>query len=150
MGKTDQKWIREAVSTYADRLKHYTAFESIEIQASKLLGKLPEATQKQDEGQLLLKRVQDSDRLILLDERGKHYTSIEFSNWIGQQLNSGVRHLVFAIGGPFGFSEAVYNRADGQIGLSKMTFSHQMVRVFFTEQLYRGFTILRGEKYHHS
>lgn len=150
IGKTDEDWIREAAGIYMNRLRRYTPFDTIEIPALKLSGKLPEAKQKQEEGQLLLARLQPSDRLVLLDERGREFSSEGFAAWIGQQQNAGLKNVVFAIGGPFGFSEEVYRRADERIALSQMTFSHQMVRVFFTEQLYRSFTILRGEKYHHA
>jgi 23S rRNA (pseudouridine1915-N3)-methyltransferase len=148
-GKTEERWIREGMTIYADRLKRYVGFDRIELPAHKLSGKIPELQQKQEEGVQILKRVENSDKLVLLDERGKQYTSIEFSSWISLQQKNGIRHIVFAVGGPFGFSDEVYKRADGEIGLSRMTFSHQMVRIFFLEQLYRGFTILRGEKYHH-
>lgn len=150
IGKTDEAWIKEASGIYAARLKHYTSFEAIELPALKLAGKITEEQQKEEEGKLILKRLQPSDRLILLDERGKEFTSEKFAGWISKQQTGGVKQLVFLIGGPFGFSPELYARADERISLSQMTFSHQMVRVFFTEQLYRGFTILRGEKYHHA
>jgi 23S rRNA (pseudouridine1915-N3)-methyltransferase len=110
---------------------------------------LSESAQKEKEGELILKKIQTSDELILLDERGKTFTSIEFSDYLQKKMNSGLRQLIFVIGGPYGFSEEVYARANGKISLSKMTFSHQMIRPFFIEQLYRVFTILRNEPYHH-
>ncbi|MBL7883656.1 MAG: 23S rRNA (pseudouridine(1915)-N(3))-methyltransferase RlmH, partial [Bacteroidia bacterium] len=105
--------------------------------------------QKQKEGELILKHLQPTDRLILLDENGKSFTSVEFSSFFQQQMNSGVKNLVFLVGGPYGFSEEIYKIANGKISLSKMTFSHQMVRLFFIEQLYRAMTILKNEPYHH-
>ncbi|MCA6364752.1 MAG: 23S rRNA (pseudouridine(1915)-N(3))-methyltransferase RlmH [Bacteroidetes bacterium] len=150
IGKTDEAWIREATGIYAGRLKHYSTFEMVEIPALKLAGKITGEQQKEEEGKIILKRLQPSDYLVLLDEKGKEFTSEKFAAWIGKQQTAGTKHLVFVIGGPFGFSGAVYERANEKIALSQMTFSHQMVRIFFTEQLYRGFTILRGEKYHHS
>jgi 23S rRNA (pseudouridine1915-N3)-methyltransferase len=110
---------------------------------------LSEEQQKQKEGELILKKVNTSDVLILLDENGKQFSSIEFANYLQKHMNSGIKQLVFVIGGPYGFSTDLYNRAQGKISLGKMTFSHQMVRLFVVEQLYRGFTILRNEPYHH-
>ncbi|MCU0435818.1 MAG: 23S rRNA (pseudouridine(1915)-N(3))-methyltransferase RlmH [Bacteroidia bacterium] len=150
IGKTDEAWIKEATGIYSARLKHYTHFDTAEIPALKLSGKISEEQQKDEEGKLILKRLQPSDYLVLLDEKGKEFSSEKFAAWIGKHQTAGQKHLVFVIGGPFGFSPAVYERANEKIALSQMTFSHQMVRIFFTEQLYRGFTILRGEKYHHS
>ena len=110
---------------------------------------LSEAQQKQAEGSEILKRLQAGDRLVLLDEKGKALTSEGFAQFLQKKMNSGLKNLVFVIGGPYGFSEEIYNRAQGKVSLSNMTFSHQMVRLFFIEQLYRGFTILRNEPYHH-
>jgi 23S rRNA (pseudouridine1915-N3)-methyltransferase len=149
MAKTEEGWIKQAQDQYLSRLKHYATVELHEILPPKNAGKLPEAKQKELEGELILKKLQPADRLILLDERGKQYTSEAFAGWINQQQNSGVKNLVFAVGGAFGFSSEVYDRADMQISLSAMTFSHQMIRVFFVEQIYRAFTILRNEPYHH-
>ena len=110
---------------------------------------LSEAQQKEKEGELILAKTQTSDILILLDENGKQMDSVSFSDYLQKHLNSGIKQLIFVIGGPYGFSDALYKRANGKLGLSKMTFSHQMVRLFFIEQLYRGFTILKNEPYHH-
>lgn len=111
--------------------------------------KLSESQQKEKEGEAILKKLSSTDILVLLDEKGKTYTSIEFSEFLQKKMNSGIKQLVFAVGGPYGFSDALYQRANGSISLSKMTFSHQMVRLFFIEQIYRAFTILRNEPYHH-
>ncbi|PHK28337.1 50S rRNA methyltransferase, partial [Nostoc linckia z16] len=110
---------------------------------------LSEAQQKEKEGELILAKVATSDQLLLLDENGKSYSSVGFSDELQKKMNSGVKTLVYVIGGPYGFSDAVYNRANGKVSLSAMTFSHQMVRLFFIEQLYRAFTILKNEPYHH-
>lgn len=149
-GKTDDDYIVKGFTMYEQRLKHYISFESIVISALKNTKALSIEQQKQKEGELILKNILSSDRLILLDENGKEYNSIGFSEFIQQQMNSGIKNVVFAVGGPYGFSEEVYKRANGKISLSKMTFSHQMVRLFFVEQLYRAMTILKNEPYHHS
>ena len=149
-GKTDDNYIVKGFTMYEQRLKHYISFESVVISALKNTKALSIEQQKQKEGELILKNILSSDRLILLDENGKEYNSIGFSEFIQQQMNSGIKNVVFAVGGPYGFSEDVYKRANGKISLSKMTFSHQMVRLFFVEQLYRAMTILKNEPYHHS
>lgn len=149
IAKTDDSWIREGTAVYLKRLKHYATVEWVEIPALKQAGKLTEPLQKKQEGELLLKQLAPGDKLILLDERGKTYSSEAFSGFIQQNMNSGIKQLVFVTGGPFGFSEEVYQRANGLLSLSAMTFSHQMIRVVFAEQLYRAFTIIKGEPYHH-
>jgi 23S rRNA (pseudouridine1915-N3)-methyltransferase len=149
LGKTDHPAIQKLVEEYSGRLEHYVRFELEIIPDLKNTKSLSEAAQKEKEGELILKKVQNSDELILLDERGKTLSSIEFSEYLQKKMNSGLRQLIFVIGGPYGFSEAVYARANGKISLSKMTFSHQMIRPFFIEQVYRAFTILRNEPYHH-
>lgn len=148
-GKTEDDYIQKGITVFEQRLKHYVPFESIIIPALKNTKALSIEQQKQKEGELVLKQLQPSDRLILLDENGKEYTSVQFSAFIQQQMNSGIKNLVFVVGGPYGFSEDLYKRATGKISLSKMTFSHQMVRLFFAEQLYRAMTILKNEPYHH-
>ncbi|MGQ0828606.1 MAG: 23S rRNA (pseudouridine(1915)-N(3))-methyltransferase RlmH [Bacteroidota bacterium] len=148
-GKTEDDYIVKGVAVYQQRLKHYVSFETIVIPAIKNTKALSIDQQKQKEGELILKSIQTSDRLILLDENGKEYNSVGFANFIQQQMNSGIKNLVFVVGGPYGFSDEVYKRANTKISLSKMTFSHQMVRLFFVEQLYRAMTILRNEPYHH-
>lgn len=144
--KTDDKEIKTLCAQYETRLKHYTRFRMEEIPTPKIPDpkKLTER-----EGELILEKVQPGDLFFLLDENGKESGSEDFSQWVQKQMNSGGKRCFFVIGGPFGFSEAVKKRADGKLSLSKMTFTHQMVRLFFTEQLYRAFTILRNEPYHH-
>ena len=149
IGKTDNKQLQQLIDNYQKRLGFYIKFSFEVIPDIKNAKNLSEAQQKQKEGEFILNKITSSDVLILLDENGKQYNSIEFSNYLQKYMNSGIKQLVFAIGGPYGFSHEVYNKAQGEISLSKMTFSHQMVRLFFIEQLYRGFTILRNEPYHH-
>ena len=148
-GKTEDDYIIKGYTVYEQRLKHYISFETIVIPALKNTKALSIEQQKQKEGELILKGVQSSDKLILLDENGKEYHSVGFSDFIQKEINSGIKNVIFVVGGPYGFSEEVYKRANGKIALSKMTFSHQMVRLFFVEQLYRAMTILRNEPYHH-
>ena len=148
-GKTEDDYIIKGFSVYEQRLKHYISLETIVIPALKNTKALSIEQQKQKEGELNLKYIQSADRLILLDEVGKEYNSVGFSEFIQQQMNSGVKNLVFVVGGPFGFSQDMYKRAIGKISLSKMTFSHQMVRLLFVEQVYRAMTILKNEPYHH-
>ena len=149
IGKTDNKAIQTLIDDYSSRLGHYIRFELEVIPDLKQSKSLSESLQKEKEGELILKKLSSSDELILLDERGKTYSSLEFSDYLQKKMNSGLKQLVFVIGGPYGFSEAVYSRANGKISLSKMTFSHQMIRPFVVEQLYRAMTILRNEPYHH-
>ncbi len=149
VGRTDVKWVKEGLDLYASRLVHYVPFTVSEIPELKKVSALTRQQIKEKEGELILKQLSPSDTLILLDEHGREFRSLEFADYIQKQLSSGGRNLVFAIGGAYGFSEAVYSRAQGKISLSKMTFSHQMVRTVFAEQLYRAFTILKGEPYHH-
>lgn len=148
-GKTEDDYIIAGFKVYEQRLKHYVPFKVVIIPALKNTKALNVLQQKLKEGELILKQIQNSDKLILLDEVGKEYNSIGFSDYIQQQMNSGIKNLVFVVGGPYGFSDEVYKRANGKISLSKMTFSHQMVRLFFVEQLYRAMTILKNEPYHH-
>jgi len=149
IGKTDNTALQTLIADYTKRLSHYVRFEFDIIPDIKNVKNLSEIQQKQKEGELLLKKINTSDALILLDENGKHYNSIDFSNYLQKFMNSGLKQLVFVIGGPYGFSQEVYSKSQGKLSLSKMTFSHQMVRLFLVEQLYRGFTILRNEPYHH-
>lgn len=149
IGKTDEQFLEEGIEKYLKRLKHYHPVEFIIIPDVKGGGKLSAENLKETEGKLILQKVQEGDHLVLLDDKGKHYTSPEFAAYLQKKLNAITTNLIFVIGGAFGFSTEVYNRANDKLSLSKMTFSHQMVRLFFTEQLYRGFSILRGEKYHH-
>ena len=149
VGKTDIGWVREGLDLYVSRLRHYVPFTVTEIPELKKVSALSEAQIKEKEGELILKQVGPADILVLLDERGRQYRSMEFARWLEKQLSQGGRSLVFAIGGAYGFSSAVYERANGLLSLSPMTFSHQMVRTIFAEQLYRAFTILKVEPYHH-
>ncbi len=149
IGKTDDKNLEVLIEDYAKRLKHYVPFAIDIIPDIKNTKNLNETRKKQLEGHEILKRITQADTLILLDENGKSYSSVSFSDYLQKKMNSGLKNLVFVIGGPYGFSEEVYDRAIGKIALSKMTFSHQMLRLFFIEQLYRGFTILQNEPYHH-
>ena len=149
IGKTDNKALQELINEYSSRLGHYIRFELEVIPDLKHTKSLSEAVQKEKEGELILKKLLASDDLLLLDERGKNYSSLEFSDFLQKKMNSGLRQLVLVIGGPYGFSEEVYDRANGKISLSKMTFSHQMIRPFLIEQVYRAMTILRNEPYHH-
>lgn len=149
IGKTDHPAIQRLLEEYSARLGFYVRFDLDIIPDLKNTKALSEKVQKEKEGELVLKKIQTSDELILLDERGKSFSSVEFSEFLQKKMNSGLRQLVFVIGGPYGFSEALYSRSNGKISISKMTFSHQMIRPFFVEQLYRAFTILKNEPYHH-
>ena len=149
VGKTNSTYLLEGEREYEKRLKHYTKFEEIIIPDIKQSGKLSENKLKKKEGQLILGKLENSDHVILLDDKGKSYSSIDFANFLQQKMNSGLKSLIFVIGGAYGFSDEVYQRANSKVSLSKMTFSHQMIRLIFKEQLYRGFSILRGQKYHH-
>ena len=149
IGKTDNKNLKVLIEDYQKRLRHYIKFELEILPDIKNVKHLSEKQQKEKEGEMILSKIENSEVIVLLDEKGKQLNSIGFANYLQKHMNSGLKSLVFIIGGPYGFSEAVYNRANGNLGLSKMTFSHQMVRLFFIEQLYRGFTILRNEPYHH-
>lgn len=149
IGKTGKKFLEEGEQEYLKRLRHYVSFQMHVIPDIKQAKNLSESQIKQKEGELILEKIGASETLILLDERGKEYSSMEFSAYLQDQFNRGGKHLYFAVGGPYGFSDAVYQRANGMISLSQMTFSHQMIRLFFIEQLYRAMTILRNEPYHH-
>ena len=149
IGKTDNRELKQLIEVYKNRLQFYNKFEIDIIPDLKKTKSLDENQQKEKEGEFILAKVQNSDFLVLLDENGKEFSSEKFSAYIQKRLNSGLKQLIFVIGGPYGFSEAVYQRADSKVALSQMTFSHQMVRLFFTEQLYRAFTILKNEPYHH-
>ena len=150
IGKTDNKQLTSLIDDYIKRLGYYIKFSLDLIPDIKNSKNLSEVQQKQKEGEIILKKISGTDTLILLDENGKQFDSVDFSSYLQKHMNSGIKQLVFVIGGPYGFSEDVYKKANGKLSLSKMTFSHQMIRLFFIEQLYRGFTILRNEPYHHS
>ena len=149
IGKTINKHLIELQNDYQDRLKHYIPFDYISISELKNTRNLTESEQKEKEADLLLKAFEPTDEIILLDENGKHYNSVDFSEFVSKKLLGNQKRMVFVVGGPYGFSQRVYSRANGMLSLSKMTFSHQMVRLIFAEQLYRAFTIMRGEPYHH-
>lgn len=149
IGKTDNKQLQSLIDTYAKRLKHYVKFEFDIIPDIKKAKNLSEIQQKDKEGALILSKLKTTDTLILLDENGQQMSSVAFSKYLQKYMNSGTKQLVLVIGGPYGFSEAVYKKAQGKLALSKMTFSHQMIRLFVVEQLYRGFSILKNEPYHH-
>ncbi|PRY54537.1 23S rRNA (pseudouridine1915-N3)-methyltransferase [Arcticibacter pallidicorallinus] len=149
LGKTDDKYIIEGITKYLGRLKHYIKFDLIEIPDLKNTKNLREDQQKAKEAELLQKALNPTDHIILLDEKGTEFTSRQFSEFLNKKMVSGIQNLVFIVGGPYGFDESIYKLAQGKISLSKLTFSHQMVRLFFIEQVYRGFTILKGEPYHH-
>ena len=149
VGKTDNPALQQLISTYEKRLSYYINFELQLLPDIKNSKSLSEEQQKIKEGELILSYVEPSHHLILLDERGKEYTSIAFADELQKKMNTGIKQLTFVIGGPYGFSQAVYQRANSKLSLSKLTFSHQMIRLFFMEQLYRAFTILRNEPYHH-
>lgn len=149
IGNTDKKFMREGIDDYVKRLTFYLPFEMKVIPDIKNRSSLSTELQKEKEGQLILNQVSSGDFLILLDEHGNEFSSVEFSKWIEKKMIAGTRQLVFVIGGPYGFSNAVYQRSDSKISMSKMTFSHQMVRLIFVEQIYRAMTIIKNEPYHH-
>ncbi len=149
IGKTNQAWLEEAVAEYVKRIKKYIAFELKIIPDVKNAKSLSEEQLKEKEGELLLASLSDTDEIVLLDEKGKEYSSEEFAGYIEKKALASTKSLVFCIGGAYGFSEGVYKRATGQLALSRMTFSHQMVRLIATEQLYRAFSIIKNEPYHH-
>ena len=149
IGKTDDKNLQLLIDKYEKRLKHYVKFQMEIIPDLKKTKNLSEKEQKEKEGELLLKKIDSLDQLWLLDEKGKTFRSLEFSKFLQKKMNAGVKQIVFAVGGPYGFSEGVYQKAVGKLSLSEMTFSHQMIRLFMVEQIYRAFTILKNEPYHH-
>ncbi|MCZ8373167.1 23S rRNA (pseudouridine(1915)-N(3))-methyltransferase RlmH [Phocaeicola acetigenes] len=149
VGKTVEKHYIAAINDYTERTKHYTSFDIEVIPELKNTKSLSMEQQKEKEGELILKALQPGDVVVLLDEHGKEFRSIEFANWIERKMHTVNKRLVFIIGGPYGFSQAVYGAAQEKISLSKMTFSHQMIRLIFVEQLYRAMTILNNGPYHH-
>lgn len=149
VGKTSTPYIVTGIEEYCKRLKRYVPFEIVQLPDVRNTRKLTEEQQKQAEGESILAHMGQGDMVVLLDEKGAEFTSREFAGWIQKSMASGRKRLIFVVGGPYGFSPDVYARADKKISLSRMTFSHEMVRLFFTEQIYRAMTILRGEPYHH-
>ena len=149
IGKTDEDYLQKGIELFFKRIPHYISFEMKTISDIKNSKNLSEDQQKEKEGDLILQQINTSDELFLLDEQGMEVSSTEFAHFLEKKMISGIKRLVFVIGGPYGFSQNVYSRANGKVSLSKMTFSHQMVRLIFLEQLYRAMTILKGEPYHH-
>ncbi len=149
IGKTDNKALQSLIDDYVKRLSFYIKFDLEIIPDIKNAKNYSEVQQKEKEGDLILAKIVPTDHLILLDENGKTFSSVAFSEELQKKMNAGIKTIVFVIGGPYGFSETVYAKSNGKVSLSQMTFSHQMVRLFFIEQLYRGFTILKNEPYHH-
>lgn len=149
IGKTDDSYILEGLDKYLKRLKHYIKFEIQIIPDIKKVKNLSEEEQKIKESEQFLKNIQSTDFIVILDERGTELSSLQFADFLNKKMIASVSHLVFLIGGPYGFDQSIYLRANYKISLSKMTFSHQMIRLFFAEQIYRAFTILKGEPYHH-
>ena len=149
VGKTDRDWVKQGLDIYVSRLSHYIPFSITEIPELKKVAALTKEQIKNKEGELILKNIRPADDVILLDERGKEFSSMEFAKILQDKISYVGKDIVFVIGGAYGFSDDVYRRADSKISLSRMTFSHQMVRAIFTEQLYRAFTIMKGEPYHH-
>lgn len=150
VSKTDVPYLQAGIDEYVGRLKHYCDFELVVVPALKNAGKASPDEVKEREGELILKQLAKVDQVVLLDEHGTEYTSVGFADYLQRQMNAGVRSLAFVVGGAYGFSRAVYSAANQKISLSQMTFNHQMVRLFFLEQLYRAHTILRHEKYHNA
>ncbi len=149
IGKTDEEYLQKGIELFMKRIPHYISFEMKVIPDLKNSKNLSEEQQKAKEGELILPQLIPSDDLLLLDEQGLETSSVEFARFLEKKMISGIKRVVFLIGGPYGFSESIYARANGKVSLSKMTFSHQMVRLIFLEQLYRAMTILKGEPYHH-
>lgn len=149
IGKTDDRDLQNLFSKYEKRLKHYVKFEFEVIPDIRNVKNLSVNEQKEKEGEMILKKIKATDQIVLLDEKGNELRSVEFAKWMQKKMNSGVKQLVLVIGGPYGFSNALYQKASAKLSLSKMTFSHQMIRIFLVEQVYRAFTILKNEPYHH-
>lgn len=147
--KTQDSYLSEGIEIYAKRLKNYTQLEIATINVPKAVRQRSFKEQKTEEARLIFDYISPDDHLILLDDKGKEFSSVDFSKFIAQKQNASLKRLVFLIGGPFGFDQKIYDRADFKLSFSKMTFSHQMIRLFFVEQLYRAYSILKGEKYHH-
>ena len=149
VGKTEDAYIKEGIDKYLKRLKHYTKLEVIELTELKNTKALTSDQQKTKEAEMLLKKITSTDHVILLDEKGSEWSSSQFAVYLDKKAISSVQNLIFIVGGPYGFDQTIYQRANDKLSLSRMTFSHQMVRLFFVEQLYRAFTIIKGEPYHH-
>jgi len=150
VGKTEDAYLKDGIEKYVKRLKHYTRLEMVELAELKNTKALTPEQQKNKEAEMILKKITATDHVILLDENGMELTSKQFAGYLDKKAISATTNLIFIVGGPYGFDEQVYQRANDKLSLSRMTFSHQMVRLFFAEQLYRAFTIIKGEPYHHS
>ncbi len=149
VGKTNEKYLEEGIGNYVNRLKHYSDFSIVTLPELKNAKSLSIEQQKEKDTETILKSLEPNDEIILLDEKGKEFTSTEFASYMEKKMASTRKRIVFVIGGPFGFSQKIYGMAHGKISISRMTFSHQMIRLLFVEQLYRAFTIIKGEHYHH-
>lgn len=149
VGKTNDSYLSKAILDYENRLKHYIPIQIKLIPDIKNTKNMPFEVQKEKSCESILKFIQDSDEVVLLDERGKEFTSVQFADFMEKKMSTVSKRMVFVIGGPYGFSESLYSRSNGKLSVSKMTFSHQMIRVIFIEQLYRAMTIIKGEPYHH-
>jgi len=149
VGKTEDAYIKEGIDKFVKRLKHYTKLDIIDLPELKNTKALTQEQQKTREAELILKKLNVTDHVVLLDEKGLEFSSVQFADYLNKKAIGSVQSMVFIIGGPYGFDASVYQRANAQLALSRMTFSHQMVRLFFVEQLYRAYTIIKGEPYHH-
>ena len=149
VGKTEDAYLKEGIDKYVKRLKHYTKLEMVDLNELKNTKALTPDQQKVKEAEMILKKISPADHLVLLDENGTEFTSQQFAAYINKRAISSSVNVVFAVGGPYGFDRSVYQRANDKLSFSRMTFSHQMIRLFFAEQLYRAFTIIKGEPYHH-
>lgn len=149
IGKTNGSSLQKLIEDYQSRVQHYLSFETVVIPELKNTKNLSTQEQKEKEADLILKQIDNQDDVILLDEKGKQFSSVAFAGFLEKKMHSSAKRMIFVIGGPFGFSQRIYDRANGMISMSPMTFSHQMIRLIFAEQLYRAMTIIRGESYHH-
>ena len=149
VGKTEDAYIKDGIDKFVKRLKHYTKLEIIDLHELKNTKALTQEQQKTREAELILKKLSVTDHVVLLDEKGLEFSSVQFADYLDKKAIGSVQSMVFIIGGPYGFDASVYQRANAQLALSRMTFSHQMVRLFFVEQLYRAYSIIKGEPYHH-
>ncbi len=148
IGKTDENYLNQGIDLYVKRLKHYVAFELKQIPALKKTTGMSADVIRQKEAEFILRYTDKADCIVLLDERGQEFSSVGFSEFLQKRMNAAIKEMVFVVGGPWGFAQSLHQKAHFKLSLSKMTFSHQMVRLFFVEQLYRGFSILKGESYH--
>ena len=149
IGKTNGASLQKLIEDYRGRVQHYLSFETVIIPELKNTKNLSAQEQKEKEAELILKQLDNQDDVVLLDEKGKQFSSVSFATFLEKKLHSSAKRMIFVVGGPFGFSQRIYDRANGMISMSPMTFSHQMIRLIFAEQLYRAMTIIRGESYHH-